>query len=317
MPIQLNTVEDALAQLVAIAALDHFDEEISFGGELGSITFSITGRQYHGSIPGELARGLWEYQEELYRAAAFALSGSNDIRKLSQAVRDTLELVFEVREGSTDILAKLDTFIKALGEGFITMESKHKATVLICLAIILGGGVLGYKALDDSATLKQEEVKASLQVQLEQEKTRQFQLFSGLAASDKVVSRFDKASEDGTRSVIRSASDAESIKVGRIEFDRSDIEEVNQRAARTASDAVVLDEDFRVLAAEAKLADSTKYMLASTLGEFSVIVHHSEFSPAELDKLWAAAKGRANIRLEVSVTKNRDTIKAAQIVSVY
>lgn len=319
--VRIDSVERALSymgEIIDSTDDQTFDDEIWFEGELEYIQIVITGEKYHGTIPGELARGIWEYQEAVYKAAAFVLTGSDDNRKLTTVQRESLELVFLVEEGSTDLKASIAKFAEALGEGFKTMDSKRKMIILLAIAVLLAGGVMGWKALETSASVKKAEIQATLQVGTEAEKTKQFEIIARAAGRFPEVQKFDKAADEGTKAIIRSASDASNIKVGRANFTKIDIQEVNQRAPKTASEASIVDGVFRVFGTESKHADSTRYVLSGTDGiEFPVIVNHSELSADDLDKIWTAAKARLPIRLEVSVTKNKGLIKAAQVISVY
>lgn len=90
----ISTVADALDVLqklddptIAIPA------EINFEGNLAVFKVVITGDHYHGTVPGELARGIWEYQEAIYRAVAFALYDGpdpDDLLRLRIASTSTL-----------------------------------------------------------------------------------------------------------------------------------------------------------------------------------------------------------------------------------
>jgi hypothetical protein len=328
MAFKIGSVEDALDALAEIQNTENFNEEIELIGDLEFIQIHVNGDKYHGTVPGEFARGLWEYQEAFYKAAAFALTGADDIRKLTTAQRETLEFVFTVSNGSSALTAPIKDFVKTLGDGFTAMDNKTKAIVLVALAILLCGGVLGWKALENSAAAKADEVKASMQAKTQdvnaatqlnsdQERTKQFELIARIANQNKVVQKFSKASEDGTRAVIRSASDANEVRIGRVIYRRIDIEEVNQRAPKTASQATIVDAIYFVFGTESKLFDSTKYTLNGPDGEFPVNVDHSELTADELNKLWDAAKTRTPIRLEVAITKNKGQIKAAQVITVF
>lgn len=69
----LNTVEEAINYL---AQLDDGTEpdEVVFEEELATLHIEVDGDRYHATIPGELARGLWQFQEAVYSAAAYALT---------------------------------------------------------------------------------------------------------------------------------------------------------------------------------------------------------------------------------------------------
>jgi hypothetical protein len=315
--ITLSSLEDALAFLDRYAGeKEHEAPSVQFSGELAEITIDVDGPRYHASIPSELARGLWEYQEALYRAVTLVLYEVEDIRRLTEEQRKDFELVFAVSEGSTDLVAKLKDFLAKLGEGFLTMESKHKGYTLVAIAVVLSTGWGAVTVLEAHASSKKEEIKAQAQIALEQEKTRQFEVLARVSQQS-AVAAFSKAAEEGAKAIVRRAPDATQVRIGRTNIDRSDIEEVNRRSAIEKATAEIVQENFSVIATSSRDASATRYWLARKDGsEFSVVLSHEDFEVAALEKIWAAARDRKPIALEVNLTMSRGTIRAAQIIKV-
>jgi hypothetical protein len=314
----LASAEEALHLLEELQAGKSQVTVIELSGELKALEVNIRGAAYHGTVPGELARGLWEFQEALYKAAAFAINGEDDIRRLTTAQRQGLELVFEVHEGSTELIVEVTKFINTLSGGLASMDDQTKMIVLISVALILAVGVVAWKALDVSAQRKKDELLKDADVALEREKTRQFEIFAQVAGSVPAVQKFERAAEEGTRAIIRSASDADDIKIGRVKFDSDDIQEVVQRAPRVKSQAEVVEDVFHVFGTDTRMVDATKYILSRHNGnqEFPVTISHGDLSGDEIARLWEAARSRKPIRLEVALTTNRGVVKAAQVVAV-
>lgn len=312
----LSTVEEALKFLADIENQVEV-EEVSFSGELDRFHLTIDGERYHSSVPGELARGLWHLQEAIYSAAAFALTGESDIRKLTSEQRSNFELVFEVKEGSSDFWASLGKFFEGLGEGFVNMDSKHKAITLVLSAVIVAGGVTAWKALDANAEAKKEEVKAELAFQLEEQKTRQFELIARATAGNPIAQKFEQAVTEGTKAVTRGAPDAEELRIGRVSFDSDDIKETNRRAQRTPTTSTVIEENFRVFTVNVREPGVAKYVLAGIeTGEFVASLEETNFSVEEIQRVLDAAQHRREIRLEVLTTVRKGTIQGAKILQV-
>lgn len=314
----ISTFEEALSYLAEFSdGREEYAPNVIFEGEVSNIALDVSGTRYHSSIPGELARGLWEYQEAIYKAVSFALYGVEDIRKLTTAQRQDFELVFTVSEGSTGLMAPLKDFLTKLGEGFLTMDSKHKAYTMVAIGVILTLGYAATNIVESSSTVKKDDIKATLAIRQEEEKTKQFEVIARLASVNQVAAGFAKASEDGARSIVRSAPDATHIKLGRAQLNRSDIEEVNQRAVKEKASAQIIQEDFRVFGTQSRDASATRYLLARKDGtEFSVVVSHDEHTAVDLEKIWSAARDRKPIALEVNATIVRGAIRAAQVVKV-
>lgn len=315
--ISIATTEQALAFIESQSSGGAPCPPVSFSGELAEIKILIQGSRYHGTLPGDLSKGLWELQEAIYKAAAYALNGPDGSRRLTTEQRQGFELVFEIREGSTDIVAKLEEFLHRIADGLTDMSDANKSLTLVLIAVVLTTGYGASTVVEGSSAAKIDEIKAGALIATEQEKTKQFQILADALSANSVGQRFAQASDEGARAVIRGAPDATSVSIGRVKFSSSEIHEINQRAPKVKSEALVIQEDFSIFGAETRHGSSTRYTLGRRDGsEFSVTVNHDDFMQGDLDRLWAAARDRKGIKLEVNLTLNRGAIRSAQIVQI-
>lgn len=317
MTIALSSAEEALAYL---ERLEHglLPDDIVFDGELAWLHIKIDGPRYHATVPGELARGLWQFQEAVYSAAAYALTGVGDIRKLNAEQRSALELVFEVKEGSSDLWAALSGFLEKLGEGFANMDSLTKSRVIIVVALIVAAGYGFGKSADVFGDVRKEEVKAHQVVALEEQQTKQMEVFTKALAESRAAQKFDEAVTEGTKAIARSAPDATQIDVGRTKLDAEKIQELNRRAPRVATVPDVLDLKFRIFKVDVREPGVAKYVLSGEgTGEFVATINEANFSSTELAKVLEAARMREEIRLEVLIGRSKGEIRSAQIMQVF
>jgi hypothetical protein len=317
-PIVLTTIEEALE------FLDRYQDEagpvpsVSVKGDLARLVIVVDGDRYKGTVPGDLARGIWEFQEGLYKAAAWAIYRADDIRKLTSEQRAAFELVFHVQEASTDLIAGVEKFFEKLAESLFNMSDTHKAITVVAIVAIVTTGWAAASVLESREATKREQIKADTDIASEAEKTRQFNVLAGIAQSSATVQRFARASEDGMRGIMRGAPDASRIEMGKAKFSSAEVQEVNTRAPKVKSTADVVQAEFRIFGTESRHDGSTRYVMAYPDGtlEFTVTVNHDEFAPDDLEKMWKAAKERKPIKLEVNLTMNRGAVKGAQIVQV-
>lgn len=94
-------------------------------------------KKYDQSINGPVAKLICNYQDTLYKVASFLKYGKRDVRCLSKEERKTLEIVFEVRKGSSDLWAKI---CKQIREILNMVPEKQRATILIVLILALTCG---------------------------------------------------------------------------------------------------------------------------------------------------------------------------------
>lgn len=196
----ISTLDEALAFL----ASPDYDATIELTGALVQLHIEVDGARYHSTMPGELARGIWDLQEALYKAAAFALTGSDDIRRLSAPQRQQLELVFVVKDGSTDLLASLQGFFTALGEGFKTMDDRTKAKTLIAIAAIVTGYLWGDSLLEGYFTQQGRLLDAQTRQALDEGENERLKIVRDMIAEQRTVARFDEAMDAGARAIARS-----------------------------------------------------------------------------------------------------------------
>ncbi|WP_313082544.1 hypothetical protein [Pulveribacter sp.] len=316
MSITLSSVEDAIAYLERLESGVQPDD-ITFEGELQWLRIRVEGERYHATVPGELARGIWQFQEAVYSAAAYALTGVGDIRKLTADQRSALELVFEVKDGSSDFWAALSGFLNKIAEGCANMDPVTKARLLIVIALIVAGGYGFGKAVDVFGDVRKEEIKAQQVLGLEQQQTRQMEIFTEALAGNKVAQKFDEAVTEGTKAIARSAPDATEIDVGRTKLDAERIEELNRRAPRVQTVPDVLDTSFRIFKVDVREPGVAKYVLAGDgTGEFVATLNEANFSQADLTRVLEAAQKREQIRLEVLIARSKGEIRSAQIMQV-
>lgn len=251
----------------------------------------------------------------MYKAAAFALYGVEDARRLTKDQRAQLELVFQVKDGSTNLLAPLEKFLEAISKAFENMDSKHRAITMISIALILVAGFGAYTLVDSNKQVAIEQAKQEAVVAQEREKTRQFALIAQAASASEVVEKFAKASEKGARAIVEAAPDANRIRVGRARLEREDIEELNQRAVREKADAAIVIEPMTVLRVEPRQGNITRLLLQRADGsEFTAILQDDELAAEDVQRIWQAAQGRKQVMLEINATMMRSVIKSATIL---
>lgn len=244
--IKLNSVDDALNHLNLLLSSPSADTEICFGGELEFIRFKFDGKDFHHSVPGDLAKGLATYQEEIYRAAKFALFGADSRAQLTLEQRKMFELNFRVEEGSTDLLAPIEAIATALAAGVSGMSSTTLAVVIISVVLILAAAYVAVKIREGIETTKQRELEEASKVNLVNSVADMGKAMSAShqqtiqavvqRTEHEIAKRFESAQETGVKEVLKSVPQAEEVAVNGVKFDADDIREIRRRAKRSKSE---------------------------------------------------------------------------------
>lgn len=342
MAIKLSTVEDALEFLERIDKTS--PDELEFVGELGTLEIELEGPLFHGAITGELARGLAELQEELYRAARFSITGKTGRdSRLTNEQKKKLELQIEAQRGCT--LLKIDAgkfgegLLKILGDRVTNMTAAEIQVLVVAILAVLAVGWIGknyvvehfkYKALkadkDANVAIAKEHAQqlASITSAVTEQSSaaldaqvRLVEKLSAVIASDRRIERFADATATGLTQVALRATDATNVRAGRVDLDEEELAALRRRTPKQASETLHEIGDFRVLMADGN-GSSFKLTLggAAIPGEFSVEYDPTEFDPAEDQLIWAALRDKTEVRLEVKAEQLREKIKGAVIVSI-
>ena len=324
--VTLATVDEALAHLrTLIDAPERAETALAFSGDLEFIRLNFQGRDFHHSIPGDLAKGLATYQEEIYRAARFAIYGGSSRNQLSTEQRKSFELVFQVEEGSTDLLAPVGVIAGGLAAGVAGMTSTTLAIVIILVVLIMAGAYVAVTIKDGIETTKQKQIDEGSKVSLVEAvagmatsmtESHRSTIENTLRSSSLAVAkRFEGAQEVGLKEVLKSVPQAEEVTVNGVSFDADEIKEIRRRAKRSKSEyeeAVVSCLVF---------ADTYQNPIRLTLNSPELLSEVKADWPDDVDAgkeamLWHAIKTKERIFLVVGVTIINGKAKSGVILDV-
>ena len=327
----IESVDEALALIGRLEAGQEmsFPDRIELKGDIGKLVILIEGARYHATVPGNFARGIWEFQQEIYRAVGVAINGNGDLRKLPKEVFEQYNLIFEVSEGSSDLQAEISGFFTALGKGLSDMTDAKKLIAILGTAVILVTGyaassigssyVSGHfasQAAETDASVDKTRIEA--EVAKEQERTKQIQQ---LMASNAVVREFSTAVSNGAKQVIKSVPDAAAAHVAGASFDRQEILDINSRASRETRDSIDLTQEFKIIGFKRpEGSDIGRYTLVSKSGEISAILDMSTdgpFTQEQIQHFWNAGLNQSAITLTVEAKIVGGQVKQALISEIH
>ncbi|MBM2886712.1 hypothetical protein [Chromobacterium amazonense] len=327
--INLSSTDEAVTLLSNIQSgqVDISDNaKLKFLGDDFSIKIYVDGEQFHGcSMPSAFAKGLADYQSSIYKAAAAALYGVDDIRRLTNDDLASLQLVYSIRDGSLDLQALAEKFIDRISDGFNNMTGKEKLIAIITCVLILTSGAAAYYIV---ASENETEVKLSAdavererigkELKLEKEKTEQFKVLADAVRGAAVARDFQRNVVDGNRAIIKGSEGAAKVRLGVVELDSDKIQDVNSRGARAKSESEVKTGEFVIVKIEPRDGAVTKFWLSEPVTgfEFPALVEDSNFTEDQLRAIWSAAKNRSRLRLEVNLVKVRGVIKSATVINL-
>jgi len=303
----------------------HYPDQVIFAGEVAAIELSVDGPQFHQSVPGSFARGLWGFQEEIYRAVAVSLYGTDDLRRLSREDFENFNLVFKVTEGSTGLGATITDFMAQLSKGLSEMDDAHKLRAILGVATVLTTGYAVHNIGDAHYQAQVKKIEVEGQVRLEEVRseaeTRRLaevaQIVDSLVGRDPSVQAFKHATAEGTKHALKSAPNAAAATYGVTSFDQDAIKEITARSARESTDRVTVTDLFMVTGHRRPPgADVARFSLSNRDGEISAIVDLSDAGPLSEEqqaRFWEAVQEQKMIYLQVTVSSKGGVVKQAVI----
>jgi len=322
----LSSIDEALEYLLHAVEAQGAPLEIKFQGGLKTLEIEIEGNLFDGRLTGELARGLSELQDELYRAARFAITGKEGRdSRLTKSQKEAIELHIDVQKGCT--LIKIDAgefgngLLKIIADSVASMTAGEIQALVISVVAILAAGWLGKHVMTEHFKAKSAGI-GGLQ------ETERLKIATGaqvgivdkiaqIVARDERLSHFADATANGLTDIAVRATNALSVKIGIVELDEDELASMRKRAPKTTTDSIHETGDFRILHVDGSV-NPFKFILggASIPGEFFVEYDSADFTQAQDEKIWDAARNRKMIRLEVKAVQLRNKIKGAVLVDI-
>ncbi|WP_274584070.1 hypothetical protein V9W64_10765 [Neisseria leonii] len=294
----------------------------------------VEGKDYHASFPASFAEALVEIQRNFYKTAAYALYGKDDIRKLTKRELKNYELVFVVRQGSTDVIIKFLEAVAELAEKVMKdMTAKEKAAFILKLTAVLcffGGAVWAYDSYREAATVvavEQEETKQIVEQEktkqvAEQEETKRIQAALAkergvLPTPAEVLSHARTMSEENKSAILKGVRNADSVRIGDRLYRSEQIQELTQRAERGSMRAEISTGIYTIVVSNFRDSEIIRLTLADEKGnELSAALDTDETDADTMDLIWQAIKGRKPLKMSINKTFVGDTLKDAYIKQV-
>ncbi|HBT4804125.1 TPA: hypothetical protein MB363_003702 [Klebsiella quasipneumoniae subsp. similipneumoniae] len=229
-----DVVDDFLQQEAEHPGAD-IPADIDFQG-WPNLHINVKGEKFHSSLTSSMVYGLASMHESFQRAYALAKYGTSNLQRLTNEDKQSLDIIFKIKEGSTDSetdwSGTINQFLAFLTGAFEGMTGVQKMTILLSLitALTVGGCYyLHTNSQDHAAGLNAQTQTTQTVVE---GMTRSFELGSEIKRRGETsLSREIEAhGEDGKASLLKSvASDAESVKVGNQRYDGAALQDYRNR----------------------------------------------------------------------------------------
>lgn len=297
-PFVISSEENAWKALERLVDGGEFLGPIEFEG-WPSIALKVQGERYSGSMPSGLMRQVSEIQcvvNRCYGRSAY----QGDARNIKRVERDELELVYQVREGSTKIKADATGLLNRLGDAMAKPNTQKVASItLIAFALIITGGVVVSNLSSDKKEIE----------------TKRLQLLE--RAIDKAPELKDATPEFQKvyRDIVSSASDADQITIGSKSISAEDIAKI-AGSQKGIGQRIELDGKYRI----SSIRRFTKHFLIDVLLPGGDIlrarVAFDRFPDPTLTAVSVSIATNTPISLKITAMRHKDGYSNGRVTAI-
>tara|TARA_R110002110_G_scaffold415835_1_gene657190 strand:- start:18958 stop:19761 length:804 start_codon:yes stop_codon:yes gene_type:complete len=249
-----------------------------------------------------LMKSLVNLQLHLNRVYSEAIYGRS-AKSLTNDEREALEIVFQVDEGSSQILADLSGFFTELGKNAMEKMSGKQVVVTVLGAAAIWGGVSGFG-----------EYTAHIERMQESEHRRQLE--SELIKQQPKLMEIQNEQTIALTNILKSVLDATQVDIAQATFNRGQLEEVT-RNDRVPTELKRIDDLYLVSSLRIK-ADSYRIelMRVSDNYGFHADLQKGSISMSEVQQITTAFAREEPILINVVARTKGELVTSANIVGV-
>ena len=321
----IRSEEDAWALLELVSDESFEDKEVipEFEG-WPDLTFKYWRDGENRTLTAPMMEGLLDVQEAIYRAFLLVEQDTSNLRFLSDRQRETYELPFKIKSGSTEAKPDWNQIFKEFAQSAAKNMSGKQVTIVILAAVLTYGGssawaeYLDHKSQVAQAEASNRQVEQALEAYRASDEAdlRRMELLRDIAASDRTTEALIETSEDAKDGIVRSAKRVDSTKVAGVEIPPG----VAKRLAR-APKAEIHNErtssNFLILRNDATVDSGFRVRLRNldTDEEFFATLRDRTIAPQDREIIQQAEWEKIPIRATVAIQRRRGEIVRAQIIT--
>lgn len=293
-----------------------FDYDLEIDKSL-CVHIKLYGSKFSNSLTGQAARGLWEFQQEIYRAVAYTLYGQASIKKLTKEDLENYNLVFTINEGSTEVNALLEKFLEFLQEELKGMNPAEKIITLVAIVAIITYGFVTY-------SLESQRISSTTQISLEQERnkieeikekehTRHLELMAQVKMQTHIATVWEESVREGVKSIAKSLEEEDSMDFGQYHIPKESIKQLKQKAPKSLPDEDTITDIFTLYGFREISKGEILFEIRGASGEYSVLADQDSFTEEELKYLTHTAADIRPLKMTIKLIMIREKVKAAYI----
>lgn len=276
---------------------------------------TIQGKDFNGSIPTRVMPPILDLQREIHRIYARARYNNDDTRKLTAEDRAMLELVVEIKPGSTQFITDL---VKALNETIKSsnMTGKEAITLFVGIAAIVATTV-GWK---DWVAAQERMHGQEVSVKMSAEETKRIEIVTQALIAKPELQQNKKFISEFQTDISKQLQPEDKLQIDGVEvINGARASEIVMPPKQEASE-IRMDDEFHINEVKFPKISGGKYRFSLT----SLSDSKSLLADAAPEKLTAdqiqilkdGGFGSKSVFMQINAKELRGRISSAKIVSI-
>lgn len=207
-----------------------------------SLEFKLQGAKFDSSLTVPVMQGFIDLQQKLNRAYVQMKYDKPTARNITATEKEELQIVVHVDKGSSllsiDLNPAIETFIKGAANN---MTGGDIVTTILGVALIYGGATCFKAYLNHRREIRQVDTTSYLSEQ----ETKRMEVFADAISQQKTLAPMAEDAIEAYNSIIKGASEAETLEIGGVVINQEDIQEL-VREKRTPSEDAQLNGMYRI-----------------------------------------------------------------------
>lgn len=279
--------------------------------------FKITleGEDFHSTMPTRIMPPILELQKEIHRIYCRAKYNDESTRKLTDEDRKALELVVEVKAGSSEYITKIG---KALNE--IIKNSNMTGPQVVVMLVTISGIIAGEFAWKDWVQFREREHQMDLSVRMSEEETKRLELVTKAMQRDPEIQKTRDAIDELRSDLAKKLQPGDKLKInaqpivtGSRAAQITSTPRISSEETRVDGEFVINEVKFPKMYGEAYRFNVTRLIDNKTL---TVNVSPSKITDQQLAILKDGGFGIRKVIMEINAKDSRGNLSNANLVSI-
>jgi plasmid maintenance system killer protein len=296
----------------------------------------IEGDGFKSSLDRASMQAISDFHDDIMRACASIIHGKGDLRSLSNEISEHFSSIkYTIADGCSHATSLYDMVIEIVRILADKVSAKEISIIVIVLGLAWFGTDMYKSHLESEAQLKQIDLKIiennnatmtttqNATISSEQQAQRELQsheekiaLMNMVANSNPKVKATIDESKDAKLGMLKAAKGASSISYAGVEIPADQALSI-AKSERKKSSSTQLNDDYRVIAYNAKDPTDIKITIKSSTREFTASLSDSVLTPQSIGEITQSLSSKSKtVKLNVNARIKSGEVIQAEVVGV-